>query len=248
MQIVFGLHAVEAILRESPTNIISLSLVGGKHNPKLNLILELCKQHKINIELQQKSALDVLSKNGNHQGVVAKIIEPLKVSNNLEDIVNNMGQQAISTILVLDGITDSHNLGAIIRTAEGLGVAALVLPKDNSANPNNSIVHKISSGAVNYLPIVMVTNISRALDYLKDQQYWIVGTSLSKGASSLFDYQPVEKTVVVLGSEDKGMRRLVEESCDYLVTIPMQGKVQSLNVSVTAGIVLSHLCYLQQKQ
>jgi len=246
MNIVFGLHSVTALLNESNVDVVSVMVAKDKQSSKLETIMQLCRKHNIQVEVCAKDILDSLAGNGNHQGVVAKVAnKPLQLAT-LQEVISHLNAKPHSMILVLDGVTDNHNLGAIVRTAECLGVDALVLPKDNSANPHNSTVNKVSCGAIHSLPIIVVTNINRTLQQLKDEQYWIVGTSLSPRSFSLFDYTPTNRMVVVLGSEDKGMRRLVEENCDYLLTIPMVGKVQSLNVSVAAGIVLSHLKYRQQ--
>ncbi|HMT02493.1 MAG TPA: 23S rRNA (guanosine(2251)-2'-O)-methyltransferase RlmB [Burkholderiales bacterium] len=144
-------------------------------------------------------------------------------------------------------MTDPQNLGAIIRTADCFNVDAIILPKNNSANVDNAIVSKTSSGAINFIPIITVNNISQTIENLKKNDFWIAGTSLSPNSINLFNFKPQSKLVWVMGSESTGMRRLTTESCDYLVTIPTSGTTQSLNVSVATGIVLAYTRFMHQK-
>ncbi|MBP9742361.1 MAG: RNA methyltransferase, partial [Burkholderiales bacterium] len=139
------------------------------------------------------------------------------------------------------------NLGAIIRTAECFGVDAIILPKNNSANINNAIVAKVSSGAINNLAIITVNNLAQAMEELKDHGFWIAGTGLAKDAINLFEFKFDGKLAWVMGNEGSGMRRLVQEHCDYVVTIPLLGNTQSLNVAVATGIVLAYANFMQIK-
>lgn len=247
MSIIFGFHAVTSYLNNSVNDICNIYMDSARHDQRVNNLIDLCKTNNIDIILVDSKKLDSLAKGGKHQGIVAELSKNITRTYHLKELLNNTIAKDDSIILILDGITDPHNLGAIIRTAECFGVDGIILPKDNSANVSNSTVAKISSGAINNIPVITVTNINRTIDELKEQEYWITGTTLASRAVSLFDFNFTGKVAIVMGNEEKGIRKLVQENCDFLVTIPRYGKTQSLNVSVASGIILSYVRLLQHK-
>jgi 23S rRNA (guanosine2251-2'-O)-methyltransferase len=199
--------------------------------------LEKIKAH--NIKFKYVTDLDRLTGSDKHQGVAA-VINAKTTRLDFKQLLKNLDARDDGIILILDGITDVHNFGAIIRSADCFGVYAIIVPKNNSANIDNPLVAKASSGAVNTTTVITVNNLSQAIDQLKQHDFWIAGTALSPNATNLFDFKCNKKIAWVLGNEGSGMRRLVSENCDYLVTIPMQGVTGSLNVSVAAGVVLAY--------
>ena len=245
MHIIFGIHAVISHIAKCKDNIINVHILQDTHNDRLNKIITLCNSHNIPIQKTTHGTLDKLSKNGNHQGVVIEINNPPTIKYSIEDIIEQSSEQDNAIIIILDGITDQHNLGAIIRTAECFNVNAIILPKDNSANVENSTTYRVSCGAIEHIPVITVSNINHTIDTLKKHGYWAVGTALSPHSQSLFTFNFDKKTIIVMGSEENGIRKLVRENCDYLVQIPTLGHTQSLNVSVAAGVVLSHMKYLE---
>ena len=175
-----------------------------------------------------------MCKNARHQGVVA-FIDASRHHVHLEDVLENLNEPPF--LLVLDGITDPHNLGACLRVADAMGVHAVIAPKDKSAGLN-ATVSKVACGAAETVPYITVTNLARTLRELKEYGIWIVGTDMG-GEADLYHYAVPDSVAWVMGSEGEGMRRLTREHCDALVSIPMLGMVESLNVSVSAGMVLS---------
>jgi predicted rRNA methylase len=197
------------------------------------------------IAKNQESKPSNLEENSNDRGMMGKYLPddepPSKTALlDIKQLLKSIANKAHSTLLILDGITDPHNLGAIIRSAECFGVDAIIIPKNNSANPDNPVVAKTSSGAVFNLPVIVVNNISRCIDSLKQHEFWVAGTALNDSAVNLFEFTPPPKIAWVLGNEGKGLRRLVQENCDYIIKIPLIGKTQSLNVSVACGIALAY--------
>lgn len=247
MNILNGFHSIIAYIDSNFGNNISVIYCDNKRKDKrLQTLLHLANEHNITIEYVSTDTLDKMGENTNHQGVIAKLKTPMtRHTYTLEEILPQTINEQNLIILILDGVTDPHNLGAIIRTANCFGVSAIILPKDNSANVDNVTVAKTSSGAVHKIPIITVTNITRAIDKLKDNEFWIAGTTLANNSVSLFEFKPQGKIAWVMGSEGKGIRRLVQENCDFLVTIPISSDTQSLNVSVAAGVVLSHTRFVQ---
>lgn len=238
--IIFGIHSIKGLLDSSQKNNIIEVLISLNANKRIQAIIEELKKQNVTINYVSNEKLDTITNNGNHQGIVAIIKEKNVNINNLKDILNTLNKLQSSLILILDGITDTHNLGAIIRTAYAFNVDAIILPKDNSANINNPIVAKASSGAIFNIPIIKVVNISQAISELKNDDFWIAATTLNKDAINLDEFKYKGKLAWVVGSEDKGIRRLILENCDYYVKIPINDKIQSLNVAVATGIILSY--------
>lgn len=245
--LVYGFHSVSPLIWQNPDAIEVIYLDGKRQDKRSQDLLSAAKDAGVVVEMVSGSKLDRISATNKHQGVVAVLIEQVsKKDLNIKSVLNDLQDKNSSIIVVLDGITDPHNLGAIIRSCDCFGVDAIILPKDNSASINPTVA-KVSSGAINNVPVVVVNNLSRTLEEIKEFGYWIAGTTLADSSVNLFDFKPDNKIVWVMGSEGDGIRRLVAENCDHLVSIPMYGNTQSLNVSVATGVVLSYTRYSTQK-
>ena len=221
-------------LLESEKDINKIYVTRGDKQGSINKIIGRAKGKGIVLVEVDKSKLDEMSQTGNHQGVIA-IVPPFEYCE-VEDILDeakNKNEQPF--ILILDGIEDPHNLGAIIRTAETAGVHGVIIPKRRAASVN-STVNKVSAGAVEHMKVARVNNINDTMQYLKDNGLWIIGTD-GKAENYYYEQDLTGPIALVIGSEGYGMNRLVSENCDILVKIPMMGKITSLNASVSAGIV-----------
>lgn len=236
---IFGFHSVVAYIKATPDRTLNLYVNSDRQDKRLQEILNLANRHNVPItECRVEKLENLVAKNSNHQGVVAEIAGYTKYT--LDEYLEHSKSLNSGIILILDGITDPQNLGSIIRTADCFGVGAIIVPKDNSANYENEVVSKVSSGAVYNLPIIVVNNISRAIEKVKEYEFWVAGTTLEKDSVGLFDFEPSQKIAWVMGNEGLGIRRLVKENCDYFVMIPQFGQTQSLNVAVATGVVLSY--------
>ncbi|OCG55655.1 23S rRNA (guanosine(2251)-2'-O)-methyltransferase RlmB [Gilliamella sp. Fer4-1] len=237
---VYGLHAIEALLARSPERIIEVFIIKGREDKRLIAIVRQLEQLGLPVKVAQRQWLDEKAKNGVHQGILAMVKPNRGYQEN--DIPLLMEQQPNPVILILDGVTDPHNLGACIRTADAAGVDFIIVPKDRSA-PLNSTAQKVACGAAESVPVVRVTNLARTMRMLQDEyQVWIVGTA-GEANKTLYqtNFYKTSKTIslaLVMGAEGEGMRRLTKEHCDELVSIPMAGIVSSLNVSVATGVCL----------
>lgn len=221
-------------LLEAEKDINKIFVTRGEKQGSINKIIGRAKGKGIVLVEVDKSKLDEMSQTGNHQGVIA-IVPPFEYCE-VEDILEeakNKNEQPF--ILILDGIEDPHNLGAIIRTAETAGVHGVIIPKRRAASVN-STVNKVSAGAVEHMKIARVNNINDTIKFLKDSGLWIIGTD-GKAENYYYEQDLTGPIALVIGSEGFGMNRLVSENCDILVKIPMKGKITSLNASVSAGIV-----------
>lgn len=229
-----GRNAVIELL-ESGRDINKIFILEGEHHGSINKIIAMAKERKIVLAMVNKTKLNQMAQTENNQGVIA-IVPPFDYCE-VEDILENAKQREEKPfILILDGIEDPHNLGSIIRTAETAGVHGIIIPKRRSASVN-STVSKVSAGAVEHMKIARVNNINETIRYLKENDVWICGTDMD---AKKYYYQEDYKgpIAIVIGSEGFGMSRLVKENCDFLVKIPMKGKITSLNASVSAGIVI----------
>jgi len=244
--VIFGFHSVEALILANSSRIDYIIIVNARNDKRLANLIDSANKHQVRIEHSNNQHLDKLTANANHQGVIA-YLKRIATNLDLKQLLASIKDKPNAVILILDGITDPHNLGAIIRSADCFGADAIIIPKDNSATSTNPIVAKTSSGAVNYIPVITVNNLTRAIDQLKEHEFWVAGTSLGEDSISLFDFKHNGRIAWVLGSEGTGIRRLITENCDYLVTIPMLGATQSLNVSVAAGVILAYTQFMQQK-
>lgn len=228
-EVAVGRNSVTEVLRSS-LSVNRVVIRQGLRPESVSEIIELCKQRHIRFETLPAQKLESLP--GNPRDVAA-FVSPIEYAD-IEDIIENAGETSI--VVVLDGIEDPGNLGAIIRSAECFGVDGIVIPKNNAC-PVNMTVLKTSAGAVTHIPIARVTNVSDSLEKLKNAGYWVYGTD-AKAKQSLGKTNFDKKTAIVIGSEGKGMRQLVTKHCDVLVSIPMFGHINSLNASVSTGIVL----------
>ena len=222
-------------LLESERDINKILIAKGERHGSINKIITIAKQRKIVIAEVERQKLNTISETNNHQGVIA-IVPPFNYVE-VEDILNEAkSKNEDPFILILDGIEDPHNLGSIIRTAETAGVHGVIIPKRRAASVN-ATVSKSSAGAVEHVKIARVNNINETIKYLKEEGLWICGTD--GDAKDYYYNQNLKGPIaIVIGSEGFGMSRLVKENCDFLVKIPMKGKITSLNASVSAGIVI----------
>lgn len=237
-ELVFGIHAVTALINKSPERFIELWCLKGREDERLLPIINLARKYGVSVQLMHRKALDDKSEGEQHQGVIAKV-KPGKVftENDLIDIVEQtQAKNEQPFLLILDGVTDPHNLGACLRNADAAGVQAIVVPKDNAARIT-SIVRKVAVGAAESIPLVQVTNLARSMKALQEMGIWIIGTA-GEATQSLYDCKLTGPMALVMGAEGKGMRRLTRETCDDLIKLPMAGEVSSLNVSVASGICL----------
>lgn len=220
---------------ESDRDINKIFVSDGEKHGSINKIIALAKEKKVIINEVSKAKLNQMSQTENNQGVIA-IVPPFNYCE-IEDILDLAKKRDEKPfILILDGIEDPHNLGSIIRTAETAGVHGIIIPKRRAANVNSTVA-KVSAGAVEYMKIARVNNINDAINTLKENDVWICGTDMDTN-KYYYDEDFTGGIGVVIGSEGYGMSRLVKENCDFLVKIPMKGKITSLNASVSAGIVM----------
>jgi 23S rRNA (guanosine2251-2'-O)-methyltransferase len=236
--LVYGQHAVAALLQRSPRQVTRLLVLTGRRDGRMQKLLGQARRDGIAIEELGRAELDRRCP-GNHQGVVAELGgdggEPA-VEWREEDLPALVAGSAEPLLLVLDGVTDPHNLGACLRSADAAGVTAVVAPKDKAAGLT-PVVRKVACGAAESVPFVQVTNLARTLQQLQEQGVWIVGAA-GEADQSLYDQKLTGPLALVMGAEGSGMRRLTRERCDFLVNLPMAGSVASLNVSVATGICL----------
>ncbi|MDX1812122.1 MAG: 23S rRNA (guanosine(2251)-2'-O)-methyltransferase RlmB, partial [Gammaproteobacteria bacterium] len=233
--IVFGIYAVTAVLDSSPDTIQEVLLQDNyRKNKKLLALSERLQKKRIRPQIESKQTLDRLCEGGNHQGVVVKIQKADKRmgENELLDYLERIPGKRF--VLILDQIQDPHNLGACLRTAAAAGVNAVIAPKD-AAVSITPVVRKTACGATERVPYVQVTNLSRTMAQLRDMGIWITGTDVTVGKTP-YDIDFKDDIAIVIGSEGKGLRRLVKENCDFLVKIPMPGEFESLNASVATGV------------
>lgn len=233
--VIYGLHAAEALILRAPRRVLEVTLQSGRVDERVERLETTAGAAGLRVQRQSREVLDKLTGGARHQGVVlrCRAAEPLGEAD-LKDLVQ-AGTRGL-LLLVLDGVTDPHNLGACLRSADAAGVHAVIAPRDRAASLN-PVARKVASGAAETVPFIQVTNLARTLRWLKEQGVWIVGTA-GEGAVDVWEQDFTGSVAVVMGSEGEGMRRLTREHCDALVRIPMSGTVESLNVSVATGVVL----------
>ena len=229
-----GRNAVLELL-EADKDINKIYITKGEKHGSINKIIAMAKDKKIIIVEKEKRQMDQIAQNENYQGVIA-IVPPYKYYEIEEILQYAQDKEENPFILILDGIEDTHNLGAIIRTAETAGIHGIIIPKRRAASVN-STVSKVSCGAVEHMKIARVNNITEAIKKLKEAGLWICGTAVD-GEKYYFDQDLTGPLGIVIGNEGKGISELVKKNCDFLVKIPMMGKVKSLNASVSTGIIL----------
>jgi len=232
---VYGLHAVRAALARSNGQIEGLWVDEGRRDQRLLDLIETAQAAGITVERVPRARLEAASGGAAHQGVVARRrAPPERREADLDGFLDDLAAEPF--LLVLDGVQDPHNFGACLRSACAAGVQAVIVPRDHSA-PLSPVVHKAASGAAEYVPVFRVANLARALEDLKQRGVWLVGAS-ADASESLYDIDLTGPLALVLGGEGKGLRRLTRERCDRLAGVPVHGPVDSLNVSVAAGVCL----------
>lgn len=234
MSVIAGIHAVKHAL-DAGEALDELLIIKGKSHPRLEELVHLARKNKVRISFVQKEVLERLAEGVPHQGVVAKTA--IKGILTFKEWLPRVEDSDSALVLVLDQVTDPHNLGACIRTAEAAGCVGVIVPKDHAAALDSPVVSKAACGAMSRVPVIRVTNLARTLKELQDAGFWISGLA-GEAEMLIQDVNFSGKNALVMGSEGEGMRRLVREGCDQLVKIPMPGKVESLNVSVATGVAL----------
>jgi 23S rRNA (guanosine2251-2'-O)-methyltransferase len=230
---IFGFHAIIARLRADPSSIREIFLDESRKDARAKDLVAAAEKAGLQVMRVPTKRLDGFYGGGRHQGVVA-IAHEASAREGLEDLLDGLREPPL--LLVLDGVTDPHNLGACLRVADAAGAHAVIAPKDRAAGISAS-VSRVASGAAESMPYYMVTNLARALDDLKARNIWIAGAD-ERAGESLYEAELPESIAWVLGAEGEGMRRLTRERCDLLVRIPMRGQVESLNVSVASAVCL----------
>lgn len=232
---IFGIHAATTTLNRDSKRVKGMWVQKGRNDNRMQKLLDLAAQQGIRMQWTSRKELDDMAEGGVHQGVVVAV-EPIQAKNEqfLDSMLDKLEEPAF--LLVLDGVTDPHNLGACLRTADAAGVHAVIAPKDKSA-PLNATASKVACGAAEVVPYVLVTNLARTLKDLQQRGIWITGTA-GEAQTLIYDADLKGPMALVMGAEGKGMRRLTREHCDHLVKIDMAGEVSSLNVSVATGVCL----------
>lgn len=232
-KVLFGFHAVTVRLKTHPKSIVEIHVDATRRDQRMRAFVERVKEAGAKLIDSDDERLAKLAGSGRHQGVVARV-NALAMQHSLDDVMDAV--EGVPLLLVLDGVTDPHNLGACLRVADGAGAHAVLAPKDHAVGLNATVA-KVASGAAETVPYLMVTNLARSLNELKERDIWIIGTS-DQAEKSIYDVDLRRPVAIVMGAEGQGMRQLTGKTCDELVRIPMQGAVESLNVSVASGICL----------
>lgn len=232
-QLVIGFHAVQARIKIKPESVREIYVDATRDDKRMAALMELAKSKNLRVMSVDGKRLDGMTGNARHQGVVASV-EASQLPQFVDDVLDELTVPPL--LLVLDGVTDPHNLGACLRVADAAGAHAVIAPKDRSVGLTASAM-KVASGAAETVPYITVTNLARTLRELKEREIWIAGAD-EGGESTLFDAKLTGPLAWVLGAEGEGLRRLTREHCDVIVSIPMFGSVASLNVSVASGICL----------
>lgn len=232
-KMIFGFHAATARLRHDAVSIEEIYADSSRQDRRMQDFLEAARAANVRIIPAQSERLDRMTGTRRHQGVVAMVGE-LSLARNLDELLDVV--EGPPLLLLLDGITDPHNLGACLRVADGVGAHAVIVPKDRAVGLNATAA-KVASGAADTVPYITVTNLVRTMRELKDRGIWLVGTT-DDAEKTIYEADFTGPSALVMGSEGEGMRRLVRETCDFLVHIPMLGGVESLNVSVASGVCL----------
>ena len=233
-EFIYGIHAVKAVLEREPERFVEAYVLKGRQDDRLMPILNDLQVCGVSIQQMTRKTLDDKARGANHQGIIARVKTAKQLNEN--DIDDILAQHESPLLLVLDGVTDPHNLGACLRNADAAGAAAIIVPKDRSA-PMNATVSKVACGAAEVVPLIRVTNLARTMRTLQEKGIWFVGTA-GEATHDIYQAKLTGPLAIVMGAEGDGMRRLTRETCDDLIKIPMAGSVSSLNVSVASGICL----------
>lgn len=231
-EIIYGIHAVEAALRNQSENVLQVFVQQGRNDNRIKKILDIAKNSGVSLQSISNEKLKEKCPKARHQGVVAEIRAGRSGTVTLDDVL----QKESVLLLLLDEVQDPHNIGACLRTADAIGVDAVVVSKNRSP-ALTPVIRNVASGAAETVPYIMVSNIARALEKIKDNNVWVMGTS-GDASHTIYDCNVNNRLALVMGSEGKGMRRLTREACDELISIPMQGSVESLNISVATAVCL----------
>ena len=232
-RLIYGFHAVTSRLRQNAASVAEILLDRGREDRRARELARLAGERGVRVIRVEGARLDGMTQHARHQGVAANV-EITGPAKDLDDILE--GLQEAPLLLILDGVTDPHNLGACLRVADAMGAHAVVVPKDRAVGIN-ATVEKVASGAAETVPLIAVTNLARTMRELKERGIWLFGAD-QDGGGELYSTKLEGPLAWVLGAEGEGMRRLTRDNCDELVRIPMVGTVESLNVSVSAGICL----------
>ena len=235
-KVLFGFHAVGVRLKTSPASVLEVYYDASRRDARMRQFLDRAREAGVRLVEADGLRIAKLAGSHGHQGVAARV-NPVEAANSLDDLLDALEARGEPPLLlVLDGVTDPHNLGACLRVADGAGAHAVIAPKDHAVGINATVA-KVASGAAETVPYFMVTNLARTLGELKERNIWCIGTS-DDAPKTLYDVDFKGPVALVLGAEGEGMRQLTRKTCDELVSIPMQGAVESLNVSVASGVCL----------
>ncbi len=236
-KVLFGFHAVGVRMKTAPKSIIEVYFEASRRDARMRQFIDRAKEAGVRLIEADSMRIAKLAGSHGHQGVAARV-EPVAQMHSLDELLEQLEADGVKNplLLVLDGVTDPHNLGACLRVADGAGVHAVIAPKDHAVGVNATVA-KVASGAAETVPYFMVTNLARTLNELKERNIWIVGTA-GDADKNLYELDFTGPTALVLGAEGDGIRQLTRKTCDDLISIPMQGAVESLNVSVASGVCL----------
>ncbi len=229
-----GFHVVTGRLRAAAGSVTEIYIDVARDDARSKALVKLAAEKGVRVMQVEASRIDGFTKGARHQGVAASVESTASAAKSLDELLDGIVGPPL--LLVLDGVTDPHNLGACLRVADGAGVHAVIAPKDRACGIN-ATVSKVASGAAEVIPYFMVTNLARTLDELKERDIWIIGT-MDDATDGLYEANLPASAAWVFGAEGEGMRRLTREKCDLSVKIPMHGSVESLNVSVSVGVCL----------
>ena len=232
-KVLFGFHAVGVRLKVAPESVVEVYFEASRRDARMRQFIDRAKEAGVRLIEADGLRLSKLAGSHGHQGVAA-LVQPMEQAHSLDDLLDSLQEPPL--LLVLDGVTDPHNLGACLRVADGAGAHAVIAPKDHAAGINATVA-KVASGAAETVPYFMVTNLARTLGELKERNIWVIGTS-GDADKTVYQVDMKGPTALVLGAEGPGMRQLTRKTCDELVSIPMKGAVESLNVSVASGVCL----------
>ncbi|QKI89603.1 23S rRNA (guanosine(2251)-2'-O)-methyltransferase RlmB [Thiomicrorhabdus xiamenensis] len=231
-QLIFGIHAIERFIKQAPQSVFSISFLKGRLNPRQQALLDQARSLDLQVELVNKSVFAKID--GNHQGVMAMVEKQKDLSE--ADLLKIAEETANPLFVFLDEVQDPHNLGAILRTADAVGVDAVIIPKNQSVGVN-ATVRKVACGAADTVKLVVVTNLVRSMKELQQNGMWMIGLA-GETDKTIYQQDFSGAIGIVMGAEGTGLRRLTREACDHLAAIPMVGSVESLNVSVATGVTL----------
>ncbi len=232
-RLIHGFHAVTAKLRHDPEGVREICIAAGRQDARMRDLVQLAESRGVRVVTLDAARLDGMTGNARHQGVAAKVAAQQRYLT-VDDVLDGLSEPAL--LLVLDGVTDPHNLGACLRVADAAGAHAVIAPKDRACGLNATAI-KVASGAADTVPYLVVTNLARSLREMKERGIWTIGAA-GEAQQDLYAIDQKGPTAWVLGAEGEGLRRLTRDTCDELARIPMHGSVESLNVSVASGVCL----------